>query len=380
MTEPDLAAAWAALVDDLRTAGERVAASAAELDPLEQADAYRALVRALNNQLGRFEVDRDRPELVPFNGWREKFLMDNPDFSYWVADIRPDRRYRIVGNVGDAVYTSITAYAAGGVAQAAASARIDSDALAIGDDGSFSVLFVPESAGDDEIGAAAATAGEPRLRLPNAASAVWVRQFHDDAANDTLGWCRIEPLDDVPPPPVSEPGRLGHQLARLGQTMARFPRIVDAAVAPDLAAPNEVRHWAEMTGGAAFTEPAIHYVRGAWQLGEGEALVIDGVLPACRYWNVLLYSRHLNSLDFRHRRVSRTAASSTVLDGRYRFVIAATDPGVGDWLDSEGREFGIFVMRFLQPVSTPELPTVERLSISELTARGASDPGGGGGS
>ena len=77
---------WAALVEGLRLAGERLGAQTVDLDPRERADSYRALVRALNNSLGRFEVDRERPELVAFNGWREKLLMDNPDFRYWVAD------------------------------------------------------------------------------------------------------------------------------------------------------------------------------------------------------------------------------------------------------------------------------------------------------
>ena len=38
-------------------------------------------------------------------------LMDNPDFRYWVSDIRDDHRYRIRGAVGDAAYLSVTAYA-----------------------------------------------------------------------------------------------------------------------------------------------------------------------------------------------------------------------------------------------------------------------------
>ena len=99
---------WSELVDSLGEAGARLAAITEDLGPVEAADGYRALLRALNNQLGRFEVDRERPELVPFNGWREKFFMDNPDFRYWVADVRDDRRYRITGTVGDAAYQSIT--------------------------------------------------------------------------------------------------------------------------------------------------------------------------------------------------------------------------------------------------------------------------------
>ena len=125
-----------------------------------------------------------------------------------------------------------------------------------------------------------------------------------------------------------------------------------------------------MTGGAGFTEPNIHYLRGSWRLGADEALVIEGEPPPSRYWNVLLYSRFLNSLDHRARRVSRTDATAELVDGRYRFVLAGRDPGgVGDWLDTEGRPFGIFVLRFLQPASEPELPAVRVVPIAELASQ-----------
>lgn len=351
------AAAWRDFVESLRSAGDRMARLVAELDPLEQADGYRALLRALNNQLGRFEGDRERPELVPFNGWREKFFMDNPDFRYWVADVRDDRRYRIVGSAGDAVFQSITAYAAGGITDAAAASRIDSDALEVDADGRFELILARER-----------PAAGAWLPLPAGATAVWVRQFHDDVARDRLGWCRIEPLDAPPVAPPIDAERFVKHLQRAGMVLDQVPKVMRGATAADLEAPNTVRQWSEMTGGAAFTEPDIHYLRGAWQLDEGEALVIDGPAVPCRYWNVLLYSRFLNSLDHRHRIVSRTAGSSRIDGGRYRFVLAAHDPGVGDWLDTEGRRFGLFVLRFLKPASAPELPRVERVRIDDLRA------------
>jgi len=196
---------------------------------------------------------------------------------------------------------------------------------------------------------------------------VWVRQFHHDAARDRLGWCRIDPLDELDAPPGIDPDVFGRHLAWLGRTMTAFPAIFAASISDDLARPNQVRHWSEMSGGAAYTEPAIHYLRGAWQLGEGEALVVEGRPPASRYWNVLLYSRFLNSLDHRYRPVSRTDGTARLVDGRYRLVISATDPGgAGDWLDTEGRDVGLFVFRFLQPEHEPELPTVRRCRIDEL--------------
>lgn len=352
-------AAWAELVEGLRVAGDRIAADTSELGPAEQTDAYRALLRALSNQLGRFEVDRDRPELVPFNGWRQKMLLDNPDFRYWVADVSGDRRYRITGALGGAVYTSITAYSSSAPLTATATGRIDSDSLTFDDDGCFSLTASREAPSD----------GGDWLELPEGAAAVWVRQFHHDASTDSLGWCRIDPIDAVPAPPAIDAGRIAHRLVRLGTAISMFPTVVASSIDHDLEHPNEVRHWSEMAGGAAFTEPGIHYLRGSWMLEDDEALVIEGDPVPCRYWNVMLYSRFHNSLDYRARTVSVTDATVAPVDGRYRIVISAADPGGrGDWLDSEGRAFGLFVFRFLQPERAPELPSVRRCLLAELMA------------
>lgn len=355
--KPTAHEAWRAFVAGLGEAGERLARRTAELSPEEQADGFRALLRALHNQLGRFEVDRERPELVPFNGWRQKFFMDNPDFVYQVADVRPDRRYCITGTRGDAVFVSLTAYAASGLADAAATARLDSDSLTFDAAGRFSVTLSAErpAAGD-------------WLRLPEGASAVWVRHFYEDVRNDALGACTIEALDGGPPPPFIEPDRFARHLARLGSTLSRVSAVLGAVEKDERPRANTVRHWSEMQGGAAFTEPGIHYLRGAWELGPGEALVIEGEAVPCRYWNVLLYSRFLNSLDHRHRTVSLTGSRIPLRDGRYRLVLAARDPGVPSWLDTEGRPFGLFVMRWLHAERAPELPALRVVRVDEVAS------------
>ena len=191
-----VAEAWRELVERLGAAGEELGRMAVDLDAVEAADAHRALLRALHNQLGRFEVDRDRPELVPFNGWREKFFMDNPDFRYWVADVRDDRRYRITGTVGDAVYQSITAYAGSGTAEALAVGRVDSDTVEVDADGRFEVIASREQP---------ASGTGAWLPLDEGANAIWVRHFHEAVATDRLGSCAIEPLDPPAEPPSLDP-------------------------------------------------------------------------------------------------------------------------------------------------------------------------------
>lgn len=361
--QQDPGEAWNAMVDGLRQAGERLGADTAGLSVEERADGYRALLRALNNSLGRFEVDRERPELVAFNGWREKMLMDNPDFRYWVADIRDDRAYRITGDPGDAQYVSITAYRSGGTLDAAAVARIDSDAMTLDVDGRLDLVVSRQRpAGDVDW-----------LELADGASVLWVRYFYDDPANDVVGECRIDPIDPPAAPPSVEPARFAHRLQRLGGAMAMMPGLLAGATSDDLSAPNQVRRWSEMAGGAAFTEPDIHYLRGAWRLAEEEALVIEGSVVPCRYWNVLLYSRYCNSLDYRNRQVSFTGSKAHLDGDRYQFVIAGRDPGGRtDWLDTEGRPFGLFVFRFLQPDTEPELPTVRVVRLDDLAGGRAS--------
>jgi hypothetical protein len=175
MAEPanEVEAAWEAVAAALQSAGRRLAEHTGALSDWEQADGYRALLRALHNQLGRFGVDRDRPELVPFNGWRQKFFMDNPDFLYWVADLHPDRRYRVRGHAGDAVYVSLTAYRSD-EGRARAALRLDSDTIGLDAARGYDVTL-------------GGSPGRP--------TSLWVRHFHGDVKSERLGACTIEPLE-----------------------------------------------------------------------------------------------------------------------------------------------------------------------------------------
>lgn len=339
------------LVDGLSAAAADIDAATTDFDAIDRTDARLALLRALNNQLGRLEVDGDAPELMPFNGWRQKFFMDNPDYRYWITDVRDDADYRITGEVGDSVYQSITVYAGANIATTTAVARLDTDDLGVDTDGCFAVALSRNSS---------------ELPLPEGSTSVWVRYIHNRVDPVRPGSCRIEKSGQQPPRVSAD--RLDRDLSRLGAFLGQLPKLLGFAVAADLETPNSVRHWSAMAGGAAFTEPGIHYLRGAWQLEPNEALVVEGPLVTCRHWNIVLYNRFLNSLDYRHHVVSRTSVSSSINDGRFRFVLADRDPQQPgyDWLDTTGRRFGLFVMRFLQPDSEPDLPTARRVAIDDL--------------
>ena len=68
-------------------------------------------------------------------------------------------------------------------------------------------------------------------------------------------------------------------------------------------------------------------VAGPWQLQAGEALVVTGWLPPCRFANVVLWNRYLQTTDYtRHPgSLNRHHLGS----GNYTFVIAHQVP-LGD--------------------------------------------------
>ncbi len=84
------------MVEGLREAGQKLDELTNDLDPRERADGYRALLRAVNNLTGRLEGDPDTPGLMPFNGWRDKFFMDNPRLS--LLDHRHPGRPQVPGH------------------------------------------------------------------------------------------------------------------------------------------------------------------------------------------------------------------------------------------------------------------------------------------
>ena len=62
------------------------------------------------------------------------------------------------------------------------------------------------------------------------------------------------------------------------------------------------------------------------------------------------------SLDYANRQTSLTADQARLSsDGAYHYVIARRDPGVANWLDTEGFERGVILMRF-DGMSGAEIP------------------------
>jgi hypothetical protein len=97
---------------------------------------------------------------------------------------------------------------------------------------------------------------------------------------------------------------------------------------------------------------------------------MEGRLPACRFANVMLWNMHMQTLEYRHHQTSLNRAQmQTSAGGAFRIVVAHRDPGVPNWIDTEGHKLGTVFWRFVLPESEPDEIRCTVVKLEDL-ARG----------
>ena len=120
--------------------------------------------------------------------------------------------------------------------------------------------------------------------------------------------------------------------------------------------PNVLPKPASFRGSGVETVGAvdIHYAMAPYLLQPDQTLVMTGRLPPCRFANVALWNMHMQTLDYRFRRTSLNRAQLRFEpDGAFRVAVASRDPGLPNWLDTEGHGLGIVFWRILLPEAEP---------------------------
>jgi hypothetical protein len=341
-------------------------------DPLDVVEGYRYVGQLLSAASEFFfEADPDHPRFASIVSPARKLQGDNPDAIYHYARISGSRAYRIFGRVDKECYTSFTIHgrAPDGALAGPLLGDVNDRQFQIDSDGSYSLtLSATEQAGN-------------WLRLHPDAYCVIVRSYFQlgtSAQNDMEVSVRIgiETIEDLgPPPPLSDDvfsERMQEGIAflrqtTLGQSLPNTPSAVPfvAQEVNSLPVPFSFRDSGLPVPGAAD----IFYASGRWQLEPDEALVLTGTLPSCPFANVMLWNRHMQTLEYRSRRSSLNQSQIQLEpDGTYRIVIAHQDPGVPNWLDCEGHHTGTIFWRFLLPETDPTRTECEVLPIGDVAA------------
>lgn len=317
------------------------------------------------------EGDPERPEFIKIATPTRKFGGDNPDAIYHFARIRGDRSYKVTGKKGDECYLSFTIHGRSddgrlGMAAEPVLADVNDRRLNTGPDGSFEIILSPEECPGNWI----------RLD-PNAASII-VRHYFElvnspAADPDVQVELRIESLDSpAMRPPLNDDAlaeRVGDVAAFVRGATIDLPQLFAVPVPFVSLTPNELPQPDSFRASenASWGAVDVAYAMGLFRIGPEEALVMEGRFPECEFANVVLWNRHMQTFEYRDRRISLNR-KQTVLepDGSYRMVIAHSDPGAPNWLDTEGHTEGIIFWRFLLPAEAPAKTKCTLVPLSEV--------------
>jgi hypothetical protein len=344
-------------------------------DPVELAEAERAIGHILHTGLEFWlEADVDRPVFKPYVTPTRKLLGCNPDSLYYFAAIRPDKTYRITGSVGAATFTSFTVEAgsAEGHAAKGSTAALGDDEMEIKSDGSYEIIVSQTK-----------PASGNWLKLDATSSQITTRHYHESRQSIATIPGRVIPIAiEVLDPEPLKPNGGDAQNAQHLQWVANFVREHSAMTfrktSPEMAkalgwvslVPNKFNpagQWKGAAGQNAYGNMHAWYASANYELAPDEALVIEGRFPQCRFANVVLWNSFMQSYDFANRRISLNRNQVAYeKDGTYRIVVAHRDPGVPNWLDTEGRPKGHMYWRYLFPSTDPGAPSTEVVKIDSL--------------
>jgi hypothetical protein len=346
------------LIQLLQEVDERWASEEWNLTGAEDiSSAHRALMHMLEGGIATmFENDPKHPVFRRIVTPTRKFTGDNSDAIYYDAAVSPEHSYEVRGQMKGAVYVAITVEIgteAGGMGSKTAGA-INNTEFDVSSDGDFRIYlggkkrehnWLPLSKGASRIttrhyfetmdSAAADPEQEPIMRIENLdpqspplyddmTTATGIRRVAEFVRSRTL---KQKPMSQSTPP------------AFLSLTPNAFPKPTPP-------------------GDMGLSAVDAHYSMAPFLLGPDEALVIRGRWPEdCVFANVCLWNRFQQTYDYRNRNISLNRTQTKLkIDGSFVMVLAHQDPGVPNWIDTEGNPFGMVFWRYFLAKSQPQTP------------------------
>ena len=354
----DTGAAWQAFCRDLEKVGDVVLN--AQTTPLERAEGFRYLTRLLRValEMNLEWADPDFPGFYQASHFTAKIGADNPDNHYLNATVSSSRRYLIRGKRGTVPILTFGSkanrYATDGTMVSTGELAVED--MQIAPDGTFEVIVSKEKP----------KSGVNWLPMQNDTSIVIVRQTFFDRANETANTMSIETLDGPDHPAPLTPEFLIAGLKRsagfvngTAQTFVRWAELFRA----------EQKNKLETTDQAMFYkaggDPGIYYLHGYWELAPGEALEIVSTIPKCQAWNFQLNNYWMESLDYRSHTIHVNPHTAKFNEkGEVTIVVAARDPGYGNWVDTAGHDHGTMLWRWTNAEAHP----IPRCRVIKLSA------------
>jgi len=353
--------AWARLCETLARAGRLVTGDGVPDAPRDRAEGFRYLTRFLAAGFATCVelADADYPQFGRMVDLTMPWGLDCPDCLYLYAAVRGDATYRIWGDRGSANHIDIQVNY-GHFAQGDISAW-----GTVSSCNGFDLQLEPAGAFELVIG------GERRDGnwLPLAANAefVLVRQYFNDWEREQPADLYIERAGAAYPQPPLRTDQLAARFDRLCMWLERGGALWEQMSKSALAMPPNtlVVHLPQNSDQRAGLRGQA-YGLGNFRCAANEAVIVQLTPPRCHHWSVSLADWYWQSLDFATRQTSLNGHQAVLdSDGVFRGVIAHTDPGVPNWLDTAGHTQGTIAPRFLLAESAP-VPELRVVPLADL--------------
>jgi len=349
--------AWREWCDRLKAAGDQILESDFPDDERSRTEGYRALTRLLGHAT-RIEVEAADPAFPDFVRYGEptsQWGAPNPDNAYLRAVIDPRQTYRIWADV-DGLFQAIFCQHEGdpSLEQFGVYHERHLDSFEVDEDGFLELILSPDE--------------HERNWIPSHPDARFftIRLYVSNWEDHTAPTFHIERIgaEGEAPAPLSA-GALARGLDRamtwVEATSTYWNRVTHEIL--ETATPNIAEPVRTEPGGA----DNIAYGRCLWKLAEDEALILTTEVPAAKYWGFAVHTlTWAESGDFARRQTS-LSADQVYLDGDglARLVLSARDPGVPNWIDTEGREEGLLAYRWAWSETMPT-PVAQRVKVDEV--------------
>ena len=266
---------------------------------------------------------------VPGSRWG----IDNPDSVYRVIPISGDERYEIRGRVGRHRMTEN--YFTLWDANMGTVAVLNGRTMAVDSDGSYTIT-VDSSPADGRLN---------HVQTTPEAHEFYIRDVLLDWGRDDPNHIAVERLGGAPTTPARTTDEQADATAAMMAHFANFTGKLSHGVYK-MPANHFDLAWSADKVGAMRNQV---YVMGRFDLGPDEAFVVDVNDGGAEYFTVPLGNIWGTTLDIVDRTGSLNKAQSVRNeDGSYTYVISPVDPGVANWIDSDGLTEGILTLRMAE--------------------------------
>ena len=297
-----------------------------------------------------FDYDRDHPFLHSGTGPFTKMGLDNPDTLYFGTRVQTGNEYVVTGNRGTTTDLSFQL---------------------LGGEYTESVVPDSETAFDDRQLDIAANGDYEWRFTPKTNAQLVIREVYNDwsARRGTVAIARTDTAGTAPPPLTNNLiekrfAVAGKQLVQRVKTWLQFPQWfymnipVNTMVVPRL------------TPGGLATQ---YSSAGHFDLAPDQALVITLPVTDAPYLGFQLGSLWYVSLDYINHQTSLNGTQAQAdPDGKIRIVVAERNPGVTNWVETDGHRKGFLQFRWQRvsrELTEADGPTVELVDAGDVAAR-----------